>query len=128
MTYGGTCIHCGQPGHRYGSTDHDHEPTMVACINGLLHKIELLEADHAELRTILEAVLGPGLNADEFRRRYLSGPRCGHTITGINTATTATPMLMCTHPVGHKGAHHDGVSAHWTEGPPPSPEPRKEPT
>lgn len=41
--YQGTCFYCDEPGHRYGSTDPDHEPTMVACINGLRHKLELAE-------------------------------------------------------------------------------------
>lgn len=39
----GDCLICGEPGHRYGTTDPNHEFNAVACVNGLLHKIEKLE-------------------------------------------------------------------------------------
>jgi hypothetical protein len=99
-----TCAACGQGDHRYGTTDPDHEPDRMACINGLRH-------ENDQLREILSAVLGPGLTAEEFRARYLAGEadaRCMFTITGIGSQ-----RLVCSRADGHKGPHSDGVAS-WT--------------
>lgn len=104
VTYPGSCVHCGQPGHRYGSTDPDHEPTMVACINGLNHELD-------QLRAICQAILGPGRTAGDFRSRYLAGKherRCLSAIVGVGSA-----QLTCSLPAGHTGHHSDGVAS-WT--------------
>ncbi len=37
---------CGMPGHRYGSTDTEHEPSYTACINSLRGHLD-------EARTIM---------------------------------------------------------------------------
>lgn len=41
---GGTCAVCGRAGHRYGTTDPEHEFNATACVNGLLHEIEQLRS------------------------------------------------------------------------------------
>lgn len=38
------CANCGQPAHRYGSTDPEHKPNLMGCINTLRHQLELREA------------------------------------------------------------------------------------
>ena len=44
----GTCTTCGLPGHRYGSTDPEHTPSMSACVNSLLAALSTAEAKLAK--------------------------------------------------------------------------------
>lgn len=44
MTSDARCSACGMPGHRYGTTDRDHDYSATACINGLLFEIGVVSA------------------------------------------------------------------------------------
>lgn len=99
-----TCAACGMGDHRYGTTDPNHEPDRMACINGL-------RAENERLREVLSAVLGPGLTAEDFLVRYLVAEgelRCKSAIDGIGNA-----RLVCSRQQDHTGHHSDGVAS-WT--------------
>ena len=49
MTIGGICAACGLPGHRYGTTDREHDYSATACINGLLFELGVMGAVALEL-------------------------------------------------------------------------------
>lgn len=107
-----TCAACGMGDHRYGTTDPYHEPDRMACIN-------TLRAENEQLMKLLAAILGPGLNAEQFHARYIAQEkprRCLHSIDGIGGA-----RLVCSLPEGHEDSHSDGV-ANWTPAsiPPPA--------
>lgn len=44
------CAVCGRPGHRYGTTDTEHAPDAIACVNGLLGEIDELVRQRNETR------------------------------------------------------------------------------
>lgn len=99
-----TCAACGMPDHRYGTTDPHHEPDRMACIN-------TLRGENEQLMKLLAAILGPGLNAEQFHARYIAQEqprRCLHSIDGIGGA-----RLVCSIEEGHDGPHSDGVAS-WT--------------
>ncbi len=62
---GGTCAACGLRGHRYGTTDPEHEYSATACINGLLHKVEQREAEcYAWMNGVADFVEPLGFNRE----------------------------------------------------------------
>ncbi len=102
--------HCGNP------PNYDSDPRLVAAAPRLAATVVQLHDLVDDLNRLVATLLGAGMDAAQFRAKYLgSAPICGSQITGYGNT------LMCTHPVGHEGAHGDG-QANWTViTPPPFP-------
>ncbi len=47
----GWCARCHMPGHRYGTTDPEHEPNVTACINSLTDELRRYR------RAVLDALI-----------------------------------------------------------------------
>lgn len=62
----GTCAACGLPGHRYGTTDTEHDYCATACINSLLFELRVVsevalqlarrESDDLAVQIVAEAI------------------------------------------------------------------------
>lgn len=65
----GRCATCGLPGHRYGSTDTEHDPNPVGCVNQLRAVLE--EALRLLSVPLAEADTAYGAECDVFLSRVL---------------------------------------------------------
>lgn len=72
---GGTCATCGLPGHCYGSTDTEHEPQAIGCVNMLRGEVERLSAALRAIHGMVETAdhLGPActLSVESIARHAL---------------------------------------------------------